>query len=61
MEDRPMVIEFLCLACGTQGTRLVEGGAEEGAATEPGPGPGFSCPRCGSEVLQPARPVALAR
>lgn len=56
-----MVIEFLCLACGTQGTRLVEGGAEEGAATEPGPGPGFSCPRCGSEVLQPARPVALAR
>lgn len=64
MEVRPTVVEFLCLTCGTQGTRLVAGGAEETATTaEPGLEPGFfNCPRCGAEVLQPApRPVALAR
>lgn len=63
MEVRPAVVEFLCLTCGTQGTHLVEGGAEETATTaEPGLQPGFNCPRCGAEVLRPApRPVALAR
>lgn len=50
MEDRPKFMEFLCLACGTQGMRLVEGDAERELTDEPGPQPGFKCPRCGEPI-----------
>ncbi len=60
MEDRTKLVEFLCLACGTQGTRLVEGDAERWLTDEPGPQPGFKCPRCGVPIRhsQP-RPMAV--
>ncbi len=49
-------VEFLCLACGTQGSRLAGEEVEERSARsldkEPGSVPGLRCPRCGGKVLQ---------
>lgn len=48
MERPPTVVEYVCLLCGTQGTKQVgEGGPETTGKTV---AEAFVCPRCGNPV-----------
>jgi DNA-directed RNA polymerase subunit RPC12/RpoP len=48
MERPPRIVEYICLACGAQGTWRIDEGDSETIAG--GGGEPLRCPRCGSLV-----------